>query len=317
MTGTPTGTLPSEALKPAQKHDPASRQDSNQSPRLLTRRNLLLGSAATAAAGFALYSSEFARHEISILTRDLPIPNLPPAFQNYRVVQISDLHFDEYTEPAFLARIVQQVNALAPDLLFLTGDFISYGPLPTSFAAHAVYRCAEVLSRLTCPQRFGIMGNHDTSVGYAIIADALSHAQVPILVNTYLPIEREGQRLWLAGVDDPCTGHPNLHLAIPPKPDGPVLLLCHAPDYADSVVDHPRGHIVDAMFSGHSHGGQVRLPVIGPVILPPFGKKYVAGLYRFDRLQLYVNRGIGTVGLPFRLNCPPEITLFTLKSSTV
>ncbi|HEX9198436.1 MAG TPA: metallophosphoesterase, partial [Acidobacteriaceae bacterium] len=88
---------------------------------------------------------------------------------------------------------------------------------------------------------------------------------------------------------------------------------CHAPDYADDVLAHPRGHLVDFMISGHSHGGQVRLPFIGPVILPFGGRKYVEGLFRLDRMQLYVNRGIGAVGLPIRLNCPPEITLFTLQ----
>jgi predicted MPP superfamily phosphohydrolase len=91
--------------------------------------------------------------------------------------------------------------------------------------------------------------------------------------------------------------------------------MAHAPDYADQVVVHPRGHLVDLMFSGHSHGGQIRIPFLGPIILPPMGKKYVEGLFRFDRMQLYVNRGIGAVGVPFRLNCPPEITVFTLKNS--
>jgi predicted MPP superfamily phosphohydrolase len=91
--------------------------------------------------------------------------------------------------------------------------------------------------------------------------------------------------------------------------------MCHAPDYADDVVVHPRGHLVDLMMSGHSHGGQVRLPFVPPLHLPEGGKKYVEGLFRLGRLQLYVNRGIGAVDVPFRLNCPPEITLFTLQKS--
>jgi hypothetical protein len=106
---------------------------------------------------------------------------------------------------------------------------------------------------------------------------------------------------------------PDLDLAIPRQPDGPVLLMCHAPDYVDGFLAHPRGRLVDVMLAGHSHGGQVCLPFVGALSLPEGGKKYVAGLYRFNRLQLYVNRGIGTVGVPFRLNCPPEITLFTLQ----
>jgi hypothetical protein len=281
----------------------------------LTRRNFLLGSAAAAAAGMAFYSCEIARHEISVLSRPIAIAKLPEAFHGYRIAQISDLHFDEYTEPAFVRRVVAEVNRLTPDLLLLTGDFVSYGPLPFTFSEGAAYRCADILRDLTCPLRFGVMGNHDTAIGYPIISEAMSRAQVSILLNQYVPIERDGQRLWLSGVADPASSQPNLHEAIPAHPDAPVLLMCHAPDYADEVVYHPRGHFVDVMFSGHSHGGQVRIPILGPVILPPWGQKYVEGLYRFDHLQLYVNRGIGTVGLPIRLNCPPEITLFTLQNA--
>jgi predicted MPP superfamily phosphohydrolase len=159
------------------------------------------------------------------------------------------------------------------------------------------------------------MGNHDTAVGVVAVTGALAEANIPVLYNRYVPIERQGQRLWLSGVADPASSAPNLHAAVPAHPDGPVLLMAHAPDYADQVVNHPRGHLVDLMFSGHSHGGQVRLPFYGPVILPEMGHKYVEGLFRFEHLQLYVNRGIGTVGVPFRLNCPPEITVFTLKAS--
>jgi predicted MPP superfamily phosphohydrolase len=89
--------------------------------------------------------------------------------------------------------------------------------------------------------------------------------------------------------------------------------MCHTPDYADDLLAHPAGQAVDLMLSGHTHGGQVRLPLIGALSLPPLGQKYVEGWFQLGGMQLYVNRGIGTVGLPFRLNCPPEITLMTLR----
>ena len=287
-----------------------------QSLTRFTRRSFLLGSGAVlAAGGLALYSSEVARHEISIVTQTIAIRRLPEAFENLRVVQISDIHFDEYTEPSFVQRIVDHVNRLTPDLLLLTGDFVSYGPLPVSFGAQAAPLCANVLRGLQCPQRYAVMGNHDTVVGVPLIIEALAHANIPVLLNNFVPIERDGQRIWLSGVADPASSKPDLYYAIPPHPDGPILLMAHAPDYADVVVAHPRGHLVDFMLSGHSHGGQVRLPIIGPLVLPPMGRKYVEGLFHLDRLQLYVNRGIGAVGLPFRLNCPPEITIFTLKNS--
>jgi predicted MPP superfamily phosphohydrolase len=280
----------------------------------LSRRNFLLGSAA-AAGGLALYSGEFARHEISIVNRDVALTKLPDAFHGYRIAQISDIHFDEYTEPSFLRRVVGQVNRLAPDLVLMTGDYVSNSPLGHDFAHGAIFRCADLLRELTCPLRFAAMGNHDSILGAPNIREALATAGIPLLVNQHVAIERAGERLWLAGIADPLSNKPDLGLAVPASPDGPVLLLCHAPDYADKVLAHPRGALVDLMLAGHSHGGQVRLPLVGALHRVDGGKKYVQGLFRLGHMQLYVNRGIGTIGLPFRLNCPPEITLFTLKNS--
>jgi predicted MPP superfamily phosphohydrolase len=265
----------------------------------------------------ALYSGEIARHEISVPTRPIAIDNLPAAFQNFRIVQISDIHYDEFTEPSFMARVIAQIDDLAPDLVLLTGDFVSFGPLGRSFALGAMERCAEQLSFISCPERYAVMGNHDSVLGAPTIRPILAAVGIPLLVNEYVPIERAGQRLWLSGIHDPVTHVPNLHTAIPDRPDGPVLLMSHGPDYADSVLVHPRGRFVDLMISGHTHGGQVRIPFLPPFHLPDGGRKYVEGLFRFDRMQLYVNRGIGTTGLPLRLNCPPEITLLTLRRSAL
>jgi uncharacterized protein len=280
----------------------------------LTRRTFLLGSTA-AAAGLALYSGEWARHELSVQTLAIAIDNLPAAFEGFRIAQISDIHFDEFTEPFFVRRVIAQVNALAPDLVLLTGDFISISPLPRSVAVGALHRCAEVLRELACPQRFAVMGNHDTILGVTTVRPVLAAAGIPSLVNEYVPVERGGRRLWLCGVRDPVEDKPDLDLALPANPDGPVLLMSHGPDFADTVVAHPRGRRVDFMVAGHSHGGQVRFPLVGALHTPEGAKKYIEGLFRVGHTQLYVNRGIGTVNIPFRLNCPPEITLFTLQRS--
>ena len=283
--------------------------------KLLTRRAFLIRSSLAAAGGLALYSGEISRHELSVVHRSLAVANLPSAFEDFRIAQISDIHFDEFTEPFFVRRVVERVNSLAPDLVLLTGDFVSDSPLPRRFAEHAMHHCADILRDLVCPQRFAIMGNHDHILGEPTVRPILASISIPLLVNQHIPIERGGQRLWVGGVADPITGVPDLDLAIPMRPDGPVLLLCHAPDYVDGFLFHPRARLVDVMLAGHSHGGQVRLPFVGPIVLPKGGRKYVNGLYNLSRLQLYVNRGIGTVGVPFRLNCPPEITLFSLTSS--
>lgn len=280
----------------------------------ITRRKFL-GCSVAAIAGLAVYSAEVSRHEISIVTQDLVIQNLPPAFQGFRVAQISDIHYDEYTEPAFLRRVIHKLNDLQPDMVMLTGDFISFVPLPRNFAEYAIRECAKSLEAITCPLRFAVMGNHDSFLGAPEVKPILADHGVPMLVNEHAPIARSGQHIWLAGTHDPVTHIPDLDATIPQNPDAPVLLMCHGPDYADTLVRHPRGHLVDAMFSGHTHGGQIRLPFLPPTHLPLGGKKYVEGLFRIGHLQLYVNRGIGAVGLPFRLNCPPEITLFTLKNA--
>ncbi len=276
-----------------------------------TRRTFLLG-AGTTAAGLALYSGEIGRHEIDIVQRPISIANLPAPLSGYRIVQLSDIHLDEYTEPFFLEHIIHKVNALAPDLVLLTGDFVTHGSLTFVAGRHAIHRCAEILTALT-PPRYACLGNHDVAYDAPAVMDALSVTGTPVLVNQFVPIDRNGAHFWLCGVDDPGTSHPDLDLSIPVKPDAPVILMAHEPDYADTVIAHPRGPFVDLMLSGHSHGGQIRLPFLGPLVLPPLGEKYPEGHYRFKQMQLYVNRGIGTVGLPFRLNCPPEITVITLN----
>lgn len=277
-----------------------------------TRRQFIVGSGV-AAAGMVLYSGEIARHEIEIVDRTFRIANLPDPFHGFRIVQLSDIHLDEFTEPYFLERAVRRINDLKADLVALTGDFVTRGSITFIARKHAAHRCAEILSTLTAPQVYGVLGNHDVAVDAALVTHCLTQARIPVLINSNAPIERKGTRFWLCGLEDPGTSHPDLDRAVPAKPDGPVILMAHEPDYADTVIQHPRGPLIDLMLSGHSHGGQVRLPVLGPLILPPMGQKYVEGYFRFNQMQLYVNRGLGTVGLPFRLNCPPEITVITLQ----
>jgi len=283
-----------------------------RTPLRITRRDLLAGAGAI-AAGLAIDASVIDRHNIEIVPRAIQINRLPEAFHGYRIVQISDIHLEEFTEPSFLQLVIHRINRLAPDLVLLTGDFASSGPFSLSVSRRAIDRCAELLHRIACPLRYAILGNHDTTIGSQFVVDALASSNIPVLVNRHVPIERNGQRFWLCGLDDAGTSHPILDLAVPRDPGAPVILLCHEPDFADDVVGHPRGPLVDLMLSGHSHGGQIRVPFFGPVVLPPMGKKYVEGLFRFNQMQLYVNRGIGTVGLPFRFNCPPEITVLTLQ----
>jgi hypothetical protein len=277
----------------------------------ITRRSFLAGGAA-AGLGLAAYSGTHARHEFQVTNRTFALPELPDSFIGLRMVQMSDIHLEEYTEPWFLEEMVRQVNALNPEVVLLTGDFVSRGPLPERVAWNAAGVCAEVLSTLKAPHRYAVLGNHDVAVGANHVIAPLEAHGIPVLVDSFVQIQRGPDILWLCGTDDAGTRHPDLNLTIPAFAKQPVILMCHEPDYADHVVKHPRFPLIDLMLSGHTHGGQVRLPVIGPLILPPMGKKYVEGVFHLGHMQLFVNRGIGTVGLPFRLNCPPELTHITL-----
>lgn len=284
----------------------------------ITRRRFLLASAC-AGAGLALYGGEIERHWIEVAHRDVFLPGLPQAFNGFRVAQLSDIHMDDYTEPFFVRDAIHHINSLNPDAVFLTGDFVTHGLLPRRFSIPSAWQCANLLNQLECPKRYAVLGNHDLLIGREGVIEALSANAITVLDNAHLPIERAGARFWLAGLDDALVGKPDPEVAIPQSvrnvPHEPIVLLCHAPDYVDTLLTLPEGQAVSLMLAGHTHGGQVRVPFARPLILPPLGQKYVEGWFRFGNLQLYVNRGLGTVGLPVRFNCPPEITLFTLRSA--
>jgi len=283
----------------------------------VTRRRFL-AAGACAVGGTALYSGEVARHCIDVSPSDVFLPGLPQAFDGFRIAQISDIHMDEFTEPFFVRDVVDRINRLNPDAVFLTGDFVTCQFAPPKFAIGAAWQCAGLLDGLTCRQRYAVLGNHDLMIGPKEISEALADHGITVLRNSYVPLERATGRIWLAGLDDPVQGAPLPEVAIPESirnlPHEPIVLLCHAPDYADLLRLHPAGPSVALMLCGHTHGGQIRLPFIGAMVLPQMGREYIEGWFRLGGMQLYVNRGIGTVGVPFRLNCPPEISLFTLRS---
>ena len=132
------------------------------------------------------------------------------------------------------------------------------------------------------------------------------------MLNQSVPIERNGGRFWLGGVNDALEAKADLAKTLENIPSGEAtVLLAHEPDYADFVARHP----VDLQLSGHSHGGQIRLPLVPMFYLPELAKKYIWGLYKIRELMLYTNPGLGTIGIPARLNCPPEITLLMMRHS--
>jgi uncharacterized protein len=279
-------------------------------------RRRFLTTTLLGCGGLAVYAGEIERHWIDVAHRDIRIPSLPSPFEGMRIVQLSDIHLQEFTEPFLLRQAIEQINRIQPDLVLLTGDFVSYEIASRKFSMKTAWQCAEMLTELKCPQRYAILGNHDHWLSGTEVTRALRTNHTPVLINAHVPIDRQGSRIWLGGLDDPLCGRPDPDKAIPERSaEGqPIIMMCHAPDYADTLLEHPAGKAVSLVLSGHTHGGQVRIPFLGALELPPGGRKYVEGLFRLGPVQLYVNRGIGTVGVPFRFQCPPEISVFTLRS---
>jgi predicted MPP superfamily phosphohydrolase len=246
---------------------------------------------------------------------DIRLRNLPEAFHGFRIAVMGDMHFGPYAGKAQVERAVRLALSLKPDLHILVGDFVShplFQPNGPAGARHAE-PCAEVLQQLigtsTGNRVLSILGNHDHWNDPDIVADTLDSHGLKVLRNQSLPVELDGQRLWIVGVDDVYEHANDLDKALENVPPGETkIVVVHEPDFADRAAKYPVG----LQLSGHSHGGQVRIPGYGAPILPHLGKKYPIGLNRVRDLQVYTNRGIGVVTPPVRLNCPPEVTLITL-----
>lgn len=262
------------------------------------------GTALIAAGG--AYSTWLEPHWLSIETVSIPLRRLPPQFAGFTLAQISDVHRSLYVAEADIRAAVEAVNRLTPDVVVLTGDFV------TNDAALAE-SCAPVLGALQARSGvYAILGNHDHWTNADEVERALQTQPITVLRNAAVPIERDGARLWIAGVDDVWEHHADLDRALRLVPAAQTtILLAHEPDYADLAAQYP----IDLQLSGHSHGGQVRLPFFGPPVLPHLGRKYPHGLYQLGPLQLYTNRGLGVISPPVRFNCQPEITLLTLRVS--
>lgn len=235
----------------------------------------------------------------------LSLPRLPEAFHGCRIAQVSDIHMDGWMTRDRLADIVERVNRLEPDLVALTGDFVSYKP------QKFVEGLADALAALKPKEAtIAVLGNHDHWTKPKLVRETLKKCGVEELKNRVLPLRRGGDRLHLAGVDDIWSGEPDLDAVVKQVPKGEAcILLAHEPDFADEAAATGRFGL---QLSGHSHGGQVCMPLFGPLVLPKYGRNYPSGLYEIDGMTLYTNRGVGMVGPHVRFNCRPEITLFTL-----
>nr|HID13744.1 metallophosphoesterase [Anaerolineae bacterium] len=276
--------------------------------RRITRRGFLkwmLGSMATAglsALGGTGYAMLVEPHWPALARVDVPLSGLPAHLDGFTIAQLSDLHRGPEVTQGDIARAVALTLRQEVDLVVLTGDYVSA-------SAEYAASCAEVLSPLAaCGGVLACLGNHDYWTDADAVVGALTDAGLTVLRNAAREV---ADGLWVAAVDDVWERHADLEKALKGvQADVMVVLLAHEPDYADEVAADGR---VSLQLSGHSHGGQVRLPLIGPPLLPYLGRKYPAGRYQVGGMWLYVNRGVGLVNPAVRFNCRPEVTLLTLR----
>jgi uncharacterized protein len=243
---------------------------------------------------------------VAVTQVPVSIPNLAPALVGYRIVQITDIHADSWMTPDRLSRIVDLINQQKPDLVALTGDYVTKEP-----EKYAGYLMAL---RALKPQDqvVAVLGNHDEWTDPQMISQILRGANVNLLENQVYQVKRGQATLAIGGLGDVWAGKDRLNQVIAQLPASkPAVLLVHEPDFADASAATGRFGL---QLSGHSHGGQVVVPWMKRV-LPFLAKKYPAGKYQVGSMTQYTSRGVGMASPRVRFNCRPEVTVLTLKST--
>lgn len=233
------------------------------------------------------------------------LKRLPKVFEGFRIVHLSDFHHSPFTSREQIESAVETANRLHPDLIALTGDYISH---ERRFAAP----CAELLGRLRARRGvYAVLGNHDHWTDAALITDLFRAEGITVLINEGMRFEENGEAFWLSGVDDTMVGLEDLSLALAGSSEAEMkLLLAHNP----IILRRAARAGVDLVLSGHTHGGQVTLRSERSATGKP-RRRLLRGLGRQGETQIYVTRGLGTVVLPIRYGCPPEVSLLELRCS--
>ena len=263
---------------------------------------LAIGCALIFAGSIYIHKIEPNWFEVSQI--DISLPHLDRAFAGYRIVQISDLHAGDKIDRAQLEKVVAAVNEQKPDLVVITGDHVSRKP-----RQHV--ELLDILAKLQPRDRtVAVLGNHDVYNDAEPIRKALQAAKVTLLENTIFTLKRGDATLHIAGVGDVFAKEARLDRVLARLPvTGAAIMLAHEPDFADETAATGRFGL---QLSGHSHGGQIRIPFYDGY-LPELAQKYPIGRYQVGEMIQYTNRGIGTIKLYARFNCRPEISVFTLS----
>lgn len=292
----------------------------------LNRRKFLksfLWSGAILGLGLAGYASLVEPRRVVINRLRLAVRGLPRAFDGLTIAQLSDLHRSHIVSAAYLNHCVDLANSLKPDLIAFTGDYLTYGWdfwwLETPVMSDR-RRAPELMREVAaCMGRararygaFACLGNHDRWFDAHAVTAALRGVGITVLRDEHTTVRINGEPLPIVGIDDPWTRVANVTRAFAGVNAPFTLALTHRP-YVFEHWSHPRALL---LLAGHTHGGQVRLPWLGPPFVPShYGRRYAHGLFRRGDTYMYVNSGVGMIPPPVRFNCPPEISFFRLETA--
>jgi predicted MPP superfamily phosphohydrolase len=274
----------------------------------LNRRQFLTGIASApllVLSATAAYSRFIGPHNYLVTEQDVFIPNLPDRFEHFRITHITDVHHSRIVGLDQVAHVVEIAKSTKPDLIALTGDY-------TTTYRRFIEPCAEALAELNAPEGvWAVLGNHDHYTDRELTTRALERHHIPVLNNSNTLLRRGADSIQLVGIDDWSWAGTDWKRALSgTNASRPTVLLSHQP----AVLDTPEAQKAHLILSGHTHGGQITLPIVGaPARLVTKDLKYVRGLYRSGQTQLYVSSGTGVIGLPVRLGVRPEIAVLRLR----
>ena len=246
-----------------------------------------------------VYDLEVTRHEIFI-------DDLPEPFDGFRIAFLTDTHVATFVRRTFYRDIADQVARFDPDVILLGGDFVTWN-------RHIPRMAEELIGQLRARHgMFAVLGNHDYWAGADDVKAAMTARGVRFIINRAETIHRGGAELPIVGIDEIYRGEPDVDAAFANVRPGPRIGLTHHPDMID-MLDRRR---LDLLVCGHTHGGQIRVPFFGAIVVPSqHESRYASGFHRVGDVLMYVSRGIGAIP-PVRILCPPEIATFVLRRST-
>ena len=275
--------------------------------KLFSRRNFITTSAL-AAASCASYARFVEPSLLSVTQKTIHLPRLPKSLDGLLIAQLTDIHFKPEEQQELMHEAVRVVNAAKPDIIALTGDYIEGRP-------KVIDPLMDTLAGLQAKHGvYATMGNHDGwSASPGRFRQAFRKKGIEFLHNDGSCIHIKGEHFFIMGTDSAWSGNVDAPACYRGHKNEPVLALVHEPDVFDILRS---SFPIDLQLSGHTHGGQCRVPLVGyaPVKVK-YGRNYIYGAYAKDDSRLFVSRGLGTVGTKVRFACLPEIALLTLRST--